>query len=521
MTMKLNIKLLLICLAALALRLALLPFIQHPGIGDSNHYYNLGIFLAEGRGYTIDYIWQYNNPPADLVHPEDYWMPLTGLFPAASFRLFGVSVTAALLPFVLMGACIPALAYWAGRQFGISEGAALFAAAAAAVLPEFVLNSLRTDTTVPNLLLVGVSILLLTRGLRRGGILNFAGSGLVAGLAYLVRSDSSLLLPMFVVTLLVYWRWGKAISAQPRRWWYAALVPLVALLVALPWSLRNLDLTGTISTPKLDYMFYLTDFRDHWVYSTELNLDTLLASQTPAQLIGKRLFEMAASAKLLYTQLDVFLAVAVFGGLLLLLRARDREKWLALAPTLILLGGVFVFYTILVPFKSEGGSFKKEYLTVIPLLLPLAGYALEKAVTDQRMRLGVMALALLFTGANAVELVRADARFAANYLNTMQGVAAQAQALPDTNGDGEIILMAQDPFMLRYVGIRSVMIPMENRDVILEVARRYGVDYIMLPPDRPALDAVYSGTETDPRFVPIYDSTGHNLAFFGLDYTAQ
>lgn len=514
-----NKRLLLICLGTLALRLALLPFIQHPGIGDSNHYYNLGAFLAEGRGYTIDYIWQYNNPPQGLVHPEDYWMPLTGLLPAAAFKLFGVSVQAALLPFVLLGALIPAVAYWAAREFGTGEGAALFAAAAAGVLPEFVLNSLRTDTTVPNLLLVCASILLLIRGLKRGGVFNFIGSGLAAGLAYLFRSDSSLLLPMLAVTLLVYWRWGKpTVTRIP--WAQVALMPLVAILVTLPWSLRNLALSGTISTPKLDYMFYLTDFRDHWVYSTELNLQTLLASQTPAQLIGKRLFEMAASAKLLYTQLDVFLPVAVFGGLLLLLRARDREKWLTLAPALILLGGVFVFYTTLVPFKSEGGSFKKAYLTVIPLLLPLAGYALEKAVSDQRMRVGVMALAILFTGANAVELVRADARFAANYLNTMRGVAAQAQALPDTNGDGEIILMAQDPFMLRFVGVRSVMIPMENRDVILEVAQRYGVDYIMLPPDRPSLDAVYNGTETDPRFVPVYDPTGRALVFYGLDYSA-
>src|SRR5690606_20149937 len=107
-----------------------------------------------------------------------------------------------------------------------------------------------------------------------------------------------------------------------------------------------------ITTPKLDQMFYLTDFREHNVYDTELNLQTLLASQTIPQLIGKRLFEMAASLKLMYTTLDVFLPVAVWGGLLLILWRRDRERLLILAPTLILLGGVFVFYTVFVPFKS-------------------------------------------------------------------------------------------------------------------------------------------------------------------------
>src|SRR5690606_35733747 len=189
------------------------------------------------------------------------------------------------------------------------------------------LNSLRTDTTMPNVLLVCASILLLTNGLRRGAIWAFAGSGIAAGLAYLVRSDSSLLLPMLAVTLLVYALWGRD-AARPARWRYAALIPLLAVLIALPWSLRNLQLSGTITTPKLDYMFYLTDFREHFVYDTELSLQTLLASQTPAQLIGKRLFEMAASVKLMYTTLDVFLPVAVAGGLLLVLAARDRQRLL-------------------------------------------------------------------------------------------------------------------------------------------------------------------------------------------------
>ncbi len=511
--------LLLIVLGALALRLGVMTFVRHPGIGDPNHYYNLGGFLLEGRGFNIDYIWQYNHPPEQLDHPEDYWMPLTGLLAAASMWLFGHSVPGALVLFAIMGALVPVLAYAAARQLGCSPGSSLFSAAAAAALPELVLNSVRTDTTIPNTLLAGASILLLTHGLRRGGWLAFAGSGLCAGLAYLVRSDSSLLLPMLAVTLLAYAVWGR--QWRGRRWVWAVLVPVVAVLVALPWSLRNIQLLGTPTTPRLGDMFFLTDFREHFVYDTELSLETLLASQTPAQLIGKRLFEMAASAKILYTTLDVFLPVAVAGGLLLVLAARDRDRLLILAPTLILLGGAFVFYTLLVPFKSQGGSFKKAYITLIPLLLPLAAYALERAISVPRLRVGAMALAVLFTGANAVELVRADARFAGTYLDTMQQVAAGTRAMPDTNGDGEIILMAQDPFMLRFVGVRSVMLPMEDRNTILAVAQRYGVDYLMMPPDRPALDPLYTGAESDPRFVATANIAGTNVVLYSFDVAAE
>ena len=57
---------------------------------------------------------------------------------------------------------------------------------------------------------------------------------------------------------------------------------------------------------------------------------------------------------------------------------RDRQRLLILAPVLILLGGLFVTYPLLIPLKSQGGSMKKAFLTLLPLLLPLAGYALER-----------------------------------------------------------------------------------------------------------------------------------------------
>ena len=90
--MKAYHKLLLIGLGALIFRLILLAFVEHPGVGDPNHYYNLGRLLAQGKGYTIDYIWEYNNPPDNLVHAEDYWMPLTASSRRSRWRLLGQSL---------------------------------------------------------------------------------------------------------------------------------------------------------------------------------------------------------------------------------------------------------------------------------------------------------------------------------------------------------------------------------------------------------------------------------------------
>jgi 4-amino-4-deoxy-L-arabinose transferase-like glycosyltransferase len=509
----------LICLGAFALRLFTLQFVQHPGIGDPNHYYNLALRLLDGHGFTIDYIWQYYNPPQSIVHPEDFWMPLTGILTAVSMGVFGISVQAAVLPFLILGSMLPIVGYSAARQFGCLPMTSLFAAAAIAVLPEFVLNSMRTDTTLLNTPLICLSILWLTRGLQCGGLLPFVGAGIAGGLAYLTRGDNLLLLPMLIVTLLVYALWGRT-ATTGRRLALAVLVPIIALVIITPWLLRNVEVSGTALTPNLDRLFFLTDFREHYAYGRDFNLETLLASQTPAQLIGKRLFEMAASIKMLYIALDLFLPVAVAGGALLLVTSRDRQRWLTIAPTVILLGGVYVFYTVLMPIANQGGSFKKSYLSLIPLLLPLAAYALERAIVNRRMLIGVIVIAIGLMGANGVELVRAEARFVATYLDYMTLTTNAARALPDTNGDGQIILMAQDPFMLRYFGIQSVAIPMESREVVLEVAQRYGTDYLMMPPARPSLDPLYDGTESDPRFVEVVDIPQISVKLFAFNAEA-
>ena len=503
--------LLLICLGALIFRLALLPIVHFPGIADPNHYYNVGARLVEGHGFTIDYIWQYNDTYAAVEHPDDYWMPLTSLLAAAPMAVFGIGVHQALLPFILIGALLPLIGYWAARQMGCAEDTSLFAAAAVGALPELVMNSLRTDTTIPNALLLGISLLLLTEGLRRGRWIAFVGSGLAAGLAYLTRSENVLVLVMLPLALALYALWRR-----PTHWRLALLLPVIAGLVALPWLLRTLALNGTLSTPTTSNMFFLTDYRDHYLFDQHLSLQTYLASQSLGQIVGKRLFEMAASVKLMVITLGDFLPLAVIGGALLALQARSRQRWLTLAPVLILLLGFFAFYTLLAPFKSQGGSFKKAYLSLIPLLLPLAAYALERAIPDRRLRWGAMGIAVALLAFGAIDLVRTDQQTNDGYLDYMHKMVAVEQTLPDTNGDGQIVLMAQDPIMISYQGIPSIVFPNNDRDTVIAVAKRYGVDYLLMPPDRPALDPIMTGEISDPRFVPVKLVPGTNLVFYRI-----
>ncbi|MBN1565178.1 MAG: hypothetical protein JXA10_15140, partial [Anaerolineae bacterium] len=256
-----------------------------------------------------------------------------------------------------------------------------------------------------------------------------------------------------------------------------------------------------------------------YAYDRPLTFDTMLEAQGWGGIISKRIFEALASIKIMIVDLDL-LAVPVIGGTLLLAWRRDRDRWLTLAPTIFLLAGIFIFYTGLAPFFSQGGSFKKAYLSLVPLLIPLAAYALETAIPDVRLRSGAMALIVALLAFNAVEVMREDIRFTNNFLDNVEKVVAELDALPDTTGDGEIVVMTQDQFVMSFLGVKAVQIPFESREKILEVAQRYDVDYLLMPPARPALDPLYNQTDSDPRFVRVREIPGTNMVLYGFDFAA-
>ena len=515
-------KLALIILGAFAFRALLAAlFVRFPGIANSNHYTNMALRLLDGQGFTIDYLWQFNAPPASLIHPEDHWMPLAAILAAVPMALFrtaeGVFNPASLLPFMICGALLPLVAFWAARQLKLSDQAALFAAGTAAFLPELVLNSVRTDTTVPTALFVGVAVLAFVEGVRRGGPWWYVLSGVMIGLAYLTRNDALLLFPGFIVWGALMWWAGRRGWVERAHLRWALIVPVITLLVVAPWLARNWQAFGALGSPETSDMFFFTDNLDHYAFGRDFTLQTMLAAQTPNQIIGKRLFETAAGIKVTLEMLGGFLAVAVPGGLLLLFARKDRPRLLTIALSLILLLGVFVAYAVFIPYKAQAGSLKKGVLMLLPLLLPLGAYAVQEAVTDKRIRTGVMALALAVLAFWSVDLVRLDGAKAEGYLASMRTMATAAQSLPDTNDDGELRFMAQDPFMLRFVGLHSIMYPNEDRDTTLDIARRYGIDYMLFPADRPQLAEIQDSSASDPRLAPAGSVAGTNFSFLRVE----
>lgn len=496
-----GVRLAAIVVAGLLFRLGLLAFVQNPGLHDPVHYYNLGRRLAGGQGFTIDYIWHYSSLPGDVAHPIDHWMPLAGAAAGLGIRLFGDGARAALLAFVIAGSLLPLLVYAAAKQFAMREGAALAAAALAALLPDMVWSSLRTDTTILNAIALCSSVLLFNKGLRDRDRLSIVMCGLAAGLAYLTRNDSVLLLPVFLFVAGL-----RALGARGRRTVgeTAALILLLFgsfLLSIAPWLIRNLGALDALGPAETGRMFFMVAHHDHYAYGMPITLESMLQRQSIADLLAKRAFELLAAFKQIVVSFTLPLFVLVLGGVVLLFRERDRERLLLASAGMIWLLGILLAYPILLPLKSQAGSFEKAFLSSLPLFLPLAALALERFLRWPGLRLAVVAALLAWLAFSSYGFVRDETAGADLYYGSIEILLDTLEDLPDLTGDERLRLMTQDPYVFSYFGYESVMTPLASRADALELAKRYQIDYLMMPAGRPALDPLYLGQELDDRFV--------------------
>ena len=491
-------RLLAILVAALVFRLLLLSLVRNPGLHDPVHYYNLGRRIAQGQGFTIDYVWHYSRLPDEVTHPIDHWMPLTGVAAAVGIGIGGENAQAALAVFITAGILLPLVTFAWSRHLNQSDNAALIAAAVAAFLPDLVWNSLRTDTTILAAVFVGLAILHFNHGLRSGSGSDLVLTGAFAGLAYLTRNDALLALPVFAVSIALRSRF--ALSSTPQSFRSFLIVSIAFVVVVAPWLIRNQRELGMLGSAETSRMFYMVEHHDHYAYGVPITLESMLQRQTVPELLGKRLFELAAAFKQIAVSMTIPLLVLAAFGLGRLIQRREIDMLITLSPPLIWLLGILVAYPIFLPLKSQAGSFEKALLTILPLFLPLAVMGLQ-AIVRQSLRFWIATWALsLLLVYSSFQFVRDETDKADRYYDSIGVVVDALQELPDRTGDDKLRVMVQDPYVFSVAGFESVMIPLASREGTLELAQRYQIDYLMMPPGRPALDPLYLGGEVDDRF---------------------
>ncbi len=218
-------------LAALTLRVGAIVALQAWENPNPIEHRDLAISILEGRGMQFT-DWKYYGPSS--VQSPTYPLILAGLF-----AVFGTDTTtaytAALLLNAVLGAATAVLVGVLALRLGAARSVALVAATMFAVWPTQVYAVTHAQAIGLITLAVVALLILFDVAVRTGRRLPWAGFSAIGCVAAL--TEPVLLIPMALTGLLIFvWRAPLTIG---RRAQFAAILFLAAMLILLPWTLRN------------------------------------------------------------------------------------------------------------------------------------------------------------------------------------------------------------------------------------------------------------------------------------------
>lgn len=231
---------LLVCLAcAVGIRMAWLAWSDAQPTSDFEWYYQHGLRLADGKGYSVDHdgfpLWAVGRPlPAP--RPTAFWPVGYPAFLAGVFTLTRGIVSpllaAQLANIGLSVLTVGAVAYAATLIFG-SGLAGRLTLLLAAFVPNHIAYTSLTSVEIYFAALIAAGVALLLHSSEKSSWPALIGAGLVFGFATLTKPQA-VILPALLL--------GVLMLKQPRRLAKAGLLIYLPLaLVPLVWTLRNFN----------------------------------------------------------------------------------------------------------------------------------------------------------------------------------------------------------------------------------------------------------------------------------------
>jgi Dolichyl-phosphate-mannose-protein mannosyltransferase len=491
---------------ALLVRLAYARFAEFPGHADPAFHYNVARNLVNGRGFEIDYIWHFRPAPPTITHPgNDYWPPLIPLVMSGSMGALGPSMLAALLPGILMGLALSPVVWLWSRACSPSRAAAFGAASLILLEPNLLTASLNSDSIVAFAFLASVALCTMTKGLDDARFFLLAAVG--AAFGHLTRLDGLLLLPTLLGVI-----WTSSHSRRARLA-YLVLTPLLYLAVLAPWLLHTYATLGSFLPPASRTLAFVTEYEDLFASTKEASLQTFLDRGLQA-IFWSKVDAAQRNVKLLWYLGGVLWIPAGLGILECAIHPRRRGALRRYLPGLLFLAALVVFHTIM-PFDF---GLTNSAFALIPFLALASIDALRRV-----FRSGL--LALLVIGVLGAHYYARSFWMAGTIVALNNRVGEQLAPLktivehdPGRPRGEEAVVMTRIPWEVNLsTGYKAVQIPNDDFATILAIARRYRVNYLLLPAPREGLAGIYEGTRRDERFqfVAAIPYTDPYLPFMG------
>ena len=502
---------LLVFVAALIVRvLAALPQTQ-PNYMDATYYLVGGQRLVQGYGFSDPYVWNYLDQPARLPQPSHlYWMPLPSILVAMSQLVFGMNYRAAQVPFVLLSAVLPVIAYAVAWRIFQSRRSA-WLAALLTIFSAFYLPYWGVPESFAPFAVFGA--LALYWGSRREDDRSSSKwrlllAGVCAGLAHLSRADGILLLLVVLlgqIQLKAETGKRKIFVSYPA----AFFLPLAGYgLVILPWFVRNIEVIGAPLSSAGTQTLWLCNYDELFAYGTRFDLNHLLGCGLDRVVLAKLNGLVAGAVHWLAEVGLIFLAPFIIIGLW---KARQRP----LFQTVLLYAGLlFAAMTLAFTFAGDRGGLFHSSGALLPFFYAVVPIGLETAVgwIAQRRRTWKASTARSVFGVAAVLL--AIGLSALIYRGRVIGPDGahptwnQADAVYDTIGRwlterdaaDPIVMVNNPPSFTYHTGLRSIVVPYGDVADLLQAARQFGVRWLILDANRPEpLAALYAAPQQPSR----------------------
>jgi len=456
--------------------------IERPGYTDAYYHFNAAHRLVTGEGLTDPYLWTYIGAPASFPAPSHrYWMPLTSLIAAAGMAATGRASDygAAQWPFTLLFAGTALVAYGLGLKLGGGRRYAWLAGLLALFSGFFTRFWGATDTFTPYALIGSLCLLAFAQATThaisgpRTALGWMALGGVFAGLAHLTRADGVLL-------LLIGWgAWLWPVRKTGFSWRLGGLVAatLTYLLVMAPWFARNLALEGTPLPLGGTQGIWFTEYNDLFSYPADASVERFF-SQGGIGLFLKTRWEAFS------TNLMTFIAVEgmVFLTPLMLVGLWQRRTVPFLRPFWLYALGLHLAMTVIFPYPGMRGGLFHSAAALVPWWAALASVGLDDAIDwiASRRRRWRPATARRFFSVAMIVFALVFSLWIAARGRVDSSIPALYRAL-DAVLPEDARVMINDPAELYYfTGRGGVVLPNEPPETILEIARRYNVDYLLL-----------------------------------------
>jgi hypothetical protein len=499
-------------IAGLILRLYLATNAHTPGHGDPAFYYTVAKNIVDGRGFVIDYVVYFFEGLVPITHySNDFWNPLTSILLSIPMRFLGKSVFNALLASIAIS-LVPALvANLASKKFSGLYSVAAFAGVLTFFAPYQIWVSVTTDSNIFFGAFGALTLYLTIRGFEKPRYFLLAAIG--SGLAHFTRQDGILLLLALEASILF------APIAWKEKAYFCLGAAGIHLAVLSPLLIKNYITLHAFLPKGPSSTMFLTTYEDFHAYGKTLSWQTYHAAWGIKGILENKIHVAVGNLGTLNSFLDPVLTLFTLIGLVdIVFIQRKIEKIRFLLPVVFFAGLEYFFYSFIASFSGPG-SLPKSLAILIPFIAVVILDLFDRYLRIKPLLI-LFSIALIAYSGYKGYLLNYQYN---SYYNTIYKSYASIRnvILQDANqraeNSGNIVVMARDVWdVYEGMGFKAVMIPNNDLDTIYFVAQHYKAEYLILPAPRQALQPIFTGEKTDPRFTWIANIPGTDFKLFRI-----